>query len=95
MFEKPIFFSIRKNSSYFSWQPYGEFFAFESICIEALSEDAFAVYEGRCLKVQMLGRKRLVSAMRFRTLRNGIYLLTEVRDGKYIFRLVKPLKRNT
>ena len=70
----PIFFSIRKNISYFQWSPYGEFFSFRSVCIEPLGDDAFAVYEGDCLKVQELGRKCLVSATRYRKLRNGIYM---------------------
>jgi len=92
--QRPIFFSIRKNSSYFMWRPYGEFFSYTSVCIEPLGEDVFIIYSGECLKVQQLGRKYLVSAARFRRLRNGIYILTEEKDGKYIFRLVKPLQRN-
>jgi len=93
--QRPIFFSIRKNISYFMWNPYGEFFDFKTVCIEALGEDGFAVYHGECLKVQELGRKRLVSAARFRRLRNGIYILEEEKGGKYIFRLIKPLRRKT
>jgi len=93
--ERPVFFSIRKNSSFLSWRPYGDFFNFTSVCIEPLGEDAFAVYEGECSKVQQLGRKYLVSAARYRRLRNGIYILTEEEGGKYIFRLVKPLREKT
>jgi len=83
--EKPIFFSIRKNSSYFMWRPYGKFFNFGSVCIEPLGEDAFALYESGCLKVQQLGRKYLVSSTRYRRLRNGIYLLEGEKDGRYVF----------
>ena len=86
--QRPIFFSIRKNISYFMWRPYGEFFAYRSVCIEPLGEDAFVLYEGECLKVQELGRKHLVSAARYRRLKNGIYILTEEKGGRYIFRLV-------
>jgi hypothetical protein len=92
--QRPIFFSIRKNISYFMWRPYGEFFNFKSVCIEPLGEDSFVAYEGECLKVQELGRKRLTSAARYRKLRNGIYILTEEEGGKYVFRLIKPLQRN-
>ena len=92
--QRPIFFSIRKNVSYFQWTPYGEFFNFGAVCIEPLGEDAFVLYEGDCLKAYRLGRKLLVSATRFRRLLNGIYLLTEEKDGKYIFRLIRPLQRN-
>jgi len=92
LLQRPVFFSVRKNSSYFAWRPYGEFFNFTSVCIEPIGEDAFAIYGGECLKVQQLGRKYLVSAARFRKLRNGIYILTEEENGKYIFRLVKPLR---
>ena len=93
--QKPIFFSVRKNISYFMWRPYGEFFNFKSVCIEPMGEDVFAVYEGRCLKVQELGRKHLVSAARYRKLRNGIYIFINEKDGKYIFHLIKPLQRKT
>jgi hypothetical protein len=92
--QKPIFFSIRKNVSYFMWRPYGEFFDFKSVCIEAVSEEEFAVYGGSCVKVQELGRKRLVSATRYRKLKNGIYILAKEEGGKYVFRLIKPLQRN-
>ena len=91
--QRPIFFSIRKNISYFTWRPYGEFFNFGAVCIEVLGDDAFAVYEGNCIKVQELGQKRLVSATRFRKLRNGIYILAEEGGGRYVFRLVVPLRR--
>jgi hypothetical protein len=93
--QRPIFFSIRKNSSFFAWRPYGEFFNFKTVCIEALGEDAFAVYEGNCIKVQELGQKRLASAARYRGLRNGIYIFEGEKGGKYIFRLVAPLRRKT
>ena len=91
--ERPIFFSIRKNSSYFAWRPYGEFFSFKMVCIEPLGEDAFAVYEGNCIKVQELGQKRLASAARYRRLKNGIYIFEGEKGGMYIFRLVAPLRR--
>jgi hypothetical protein len=94
LLQRPIFFSIRKNSSYFMWSPFGEFFNFKSVCIEAVGEEEFIVYEGECLRVQQLGRKHLVSATRFRRLKNGIYILTEEKGGRYVFRLVKPLQRN-
>ena len=93
--QRPIFFSIRKNSSFFAWRPYGEFFNFKMACIETLGDDAFVVYEGNCLKVQELGQKRLASAARYRGLRNGIYILAEEKGGKYIFRVIKPLRRKT
>jgi len=91
--QRPIFFSIRKNVSYFQWTPYGEFFNFSAVCIEPLGEDAFVLYEGDCLKVYKLGRKLLASATRtrYRKLKNGIYLLEEEKGGKYVFRLVSPL----
>jgi hypothetical protein len=92
--QRPIFFSIRKNVSYFMWRSFGEFFNFGAVCIEPLGEDGFIVYEGDCLKVQQLGRKYLVSAARYRKLRNGIYILTEEKGGKYVFRLIRPLQRN-
>jgi len=91
--ERPIFFSVRKNISYFAWKPYGGFFDFKTVCIEPLGEDAFAVYEGNCIKVQELGQKRLASAARFRALKNGIYIFEGEKGGKYIFRLIKPLRR--
>ncbi len=90
--QKPIFFSIRKNVSYFMWRPYGDFFDFKSVCIEVLGEDSFTVYEGGCLKVQQLGRKHLASATRFKKLKNGIYLLAKEESGRYVFRLVRPLR---
>lgn len=93
LLQRPIFFSIRKNSSYFMWRPYFGFFDFKEVCIEAIGEDAFVIYEGGCLKVQQLGRKYLVPATRFRRLKNGIYLLEREEDGKYFFRLAKPLQR--
>ena len=93
--ERPIFFSVRKNISYFAWKPYGGFFDFRTVCIETLGDDAFAVYGGNCIKVQELGQKRLASAARYRGLRNGIYILEEEKGGKYIFRLIKPLRRKT
>jgi hypothetical protein len=92
---KPIFFSIRKNSSYFMWKPFDGFFDFKSICVEPLGGTAFVVREGGCLKVQQLGRKYLASAMRYRKLQNGIYLLIEERSGEYVFVLVRPLRKNT
>jgi hypothetical protein len=92
---KPIFFSIRKNRSYFMWRPYNDFFDFRHVCIETISEVGFVLHDGTCLRVDKLGRKYLVSATRFRHLRDGIYLLTEERSGKYIFRLIRPLRRNT
>jgi len=91
--QRPIFFSIRKNSSFFSWRPYGEFLDYLTVCIEAISEEEFALYQGPCLPVHRLGQKRLVSAARFRRLRNGIYIFEEEKGGKYIFRLVRPLQR--
>jgi len=93
--ERPVFFSIRKNSSYFAWSPYGDFFNFKAVCIEPLGEDVFVLYEGNCLKVQELGRKRLASSARFRKLRNGIYVFTEEKDGRYVFRLIRPLQSKT
>ena len=93
--ERPVFFSVRKNSSYFAWTPYSDFFNFKAVCIEPLGEDAFIMYEGNCLKVQELGRKRLASSTRFRKLRNGIYVFTEEKDGRYVFRLIKPLQEKT
>ena len=93
--QRPIFFSIRKNSSFFAWRPYGEFFNFGAVCIETLGDDAFVVYEGNCIKVQELGQKRLASAARYRRLRNGIYIFEGEKGGKYIFRLVAPLRRKT
>jgi len=93
--ERPIFFSVRKNISYFAWRPYGGFFDFRAVCIEVLGDDAFAVYEGNCIKVQELGQKRLASAARFRALKNGIYIFEGEKGGKYIFRLIKPLRRKT
>jgi len=91
--QRPIFFSIRKNTSFFTWRPYGEFFNFGAVCIEVLGEDAFAMYEGNCIKVQELGQKRLASATRFRRLRNGIYIFEGEKGGRYIFRLIAPLRR--
>jgi len=90
--QRPIFFSIRKNVSYFMWRPYGEFFNFKSVCIEPLGEDGFIVHEGDCLRVQQLGRKYLVSAARYRGLKNGIYILVKEEGEKYVFRLVRPLQ---
>jgi hypothetical protein len=95
LLEGPIFFSIRKNRSYFTWGPYNDFFDFRHVCIETISEVSFILHVGNCLKVDKLGKKYLVSATRFRHLRDGIYLLTEERNGKYIFRLIRPLRRNT
>lgn len=92
LLERPIFFSIRKNSSYFMWRPYGRFFDFKAVCIEPLGKDVFAVYERDCLRVQQLGRKYLVSAARFRRLENGIYILAEEEGGRYIFQLIRPLQ---
>jgi hypothetical protein len=90
--QRPVFFSIRKNISYFQWSSFGEFFNFKAVCIEPLGEDGFVLREGDCLKVQQLGRKYLASATRFRKLRNGIYILAWEEGGKYIFRLIKPLR---
>ncbi len=95
LYQKPIFFSIRKNTSFFAWTPYNSFFDFWHVCIETISEDSFVLYDGSCLKVDKLGRKYLVSATRFKHLRNGIYLLVAEGSGRYVFRLVKPLRRNT
>ena len=91
--QRPIFFSIRKNSSFLSWRPYDNFFDFLTVCIEAVSEDEFVLHQGPCLPVHRLGQKRLVSAARFRMLRNGIYIFEGEKGGKYIFRLVAPLRR--
>jgi hypothetical protein len=44
--------------------------------------------------VDRFGRKYLASAARYRRIKNGIYILTEEKDGRYIFRLIKPLQRN-
>jgi hypothetical protein len=77
------------------WRPYNGFFDFRHVCIEAINEDSFILYDGNCLKVDRLGRKYLVSATRYKHLRNGIYLLVAEGGGKYVFRLVKPLRRNT
>jgi hypothetical protein len=92
--QRPIFFSIRKNISYFMWRPYGDFFDFKSVCIETLGEEAFAVYEGDCLKVDRFGRKYLVSAARYRKIKNGIYILVKEEGGRYVFYLIRPLRRN-
>jgi len=56
-----------------------------------ISETEFAMYEGSCLKVYKFGRKLYASATRYRALRNGIYIYTGQKDGRYIFRLVKLL----
>jgi hypothetical protein len=77
------------------WSPYNGFFDFRQVCIETISEDSFVLHDGSCLKVDRLGRKYLVSATRFKHLRDGIYLLVAEGGGKYMFRLVKPLRRNT
>jgi len=53
------------------------------------------MYEGPCISVQRLGQKNLVSATRYKRLRNGIYILTEEKGGRYIFHLVKPLQSKT
>jgi len=82
--EKPVFFSIRKNSSYFMWKPYGEFFSFKSVCIRIVGEEEFMIYEGECEKVQVLGQRCLVQASKYRRVRNGIYLLAEERGEVYI-----------
>ncbi len=91
--QKPVFFSIRKNVSYFMWRPYENFFDFKAVCIEALGEDGFVLCKGDCLKVQQLGRKYLASATRFKKLKNGIYLLVKEESGKYVFKLIRPLRR--
>jgi len=93
MANRPLFFSIRKNTSYFTWKPYEEFFNFSSVCIEALDEHSFILYKGDCLKVQQLGRKYLVYAAKYKMLKNGIYLLTGEEGEKYIFKLIKPLQK--
>jgi len=90
--EKPTFFTIRKNSSYISWTPHGEFFNFDKICIEVSSETEFIISQGECVEVHRLGRKRLVYATKDRKkLKNGIYMLIGELGGKYLFRLTAPL----
>ena len=91
---KPIFFSIRKNKSYFMWSPYDGFFDFQFVCIDVIGKDSFILYNGNCFRVDRLGKKCLVSATRFRELQNGIYLLKGEAGGKYVFQLVKPLRKN-
>jgi hypothetical protein len=86
-----LFFTVRKNKSYFSWAPLGASFNFSGVCIDAVSETEFAMYEGSCLKVYKFGRKLYASATRYRTLRNGIYMFAGQKDGRYIFRLARPL----
>jgi poly-gamma-glutamate capsule biosynthesis protein CapA/YwtB (metallophosphatase superfamily) len=76
------------------WSPYGDFFDFQYVCIEIISKDKFVLYSGGCLRVDKLGKKCLVSATRFRELQNGIYLLKGEAGGKYVFQLVKPLRKN-
>ncbi|MCI4409970.1 MAG: hypothetical protein JHC26_12825 [Thermofilum sp.] len=95
MLERPIFFSIRKNSSFLSWRPYNDFFNFTNLCIDIISEEEFVIYEGQCISVQRLGQKSLVPASKYRRLRNGIYILVEEKDGRYIFRFTKPLQSKT
>ena len=95
MLERPIFFSVRKNTSFLSWRPYNDFFNFTNVCIDVISEEEFVMYEGPCISVQRLGQKNLVSATRYKRLRNGIYILTEEKGGRYIFHLVKPLQSKT
>jgi hypothetical protein len=90
--ERPLFFTVRKNSSYISWTPYGEFFSFEKVCIEVVSETEFIMWLGDCLETYRLGRKRLVYATRERKkLKNGIYRLAGEQGGKYIFKYAAPL----
>jgi len=93
--ERPIFFSVRKNKSFLSWKPYGDFFKFLTVCVDVISEEEFVMYEGPCFSVQRLGQKNLIPATRFRMLKNGIYILAEEKDGKYVFRLVRPLREKT
>jgi len=93
--ERPLFFSVRKNKSFLSWKPYADFFNFLTVCVDVKSEAEFIMYEGPCFSVQRLGQKNLIPATRFRMLRDGIYILAEEKDGRYVFRLVKPLREKT
>jgi len=95
MLERPIFFSVRKNTSFISWRPYNDFFNFSNVCIDVVSEEEFMIYEGQCISVQRLGQKNLISATRYKRLKNGIYILTEEKDGRYIFRFIAPLRNKT
>ena len=76
------------------WSPYDSFFDFQHVCIEVISRDSFVLYSGSCLRVDKLGKKCLVSASRFRELQDGIYILKGEAGGKYVFQLVRPLRRN-
>jgi len=93
--QRPIFFSIRKNKSFLSWKPYNDFFKFLIVCVDVKSEYEFAIYEGPCYSVQRLGQKSLIPATRFRMLKDGIYILAEERDGRYVFRFIRPLQSKT
>jgi len=95
LLERPIFFSIHKNSSYIYWTPYGNFFNFHSVCIEVVSNTEFILREGSCTNVYRLGRKLLIPAARYRVLRNGIYLLEGEEGERYRFYLVRPLTRKS
>ena len=93
--ERPLFFTVRKNRSYFSWAPSDSFFSFGKVCIDVVSDAEFAVREGECMKVYRFGHKLYASATRFRMLRDGIYILAEEKDGRYVFRLIRPLQEKT
>jgi hypothetical protein len=95
LLERPIFFSVRKNRSYIYWTPYGDFFKFNSVCVEVVSGTEFVLYEGDCAKVYRLGRKLLIPATRYRMLQNGIYLLEGEEGGRYKFRLVRPITQGS
>jgi len=87
-----LFVTVRKNRSYFSWSDAYQFLNFDSVCIEPLGEDAFAMYGGSCIKVYRFGRKLYASATRYSSLRNGVYLLDRAEGGKYVFRFISPLQ---
>jgi len=93
--ERPIFFSVRKNKSFMSWKPYNDFFKFLIVCVDVKSDTEFVMYEGPCFSVQRLGQKNLIPATRFRMLKDGIYTLAEEKDGRYVFRLARPLQSKT
>jgi hypothetical protein len=76
------------------WSPYGNFFNFQHVCIEVISKDSFVLFSGSCIRVDKLGKKCLVSATRFKELQNGIYILKGEANGKYVFQLVRPLRKN-
>ena len=93
--ERPIFFSVRKNKSFLSWKPYGDFFKFFTVCVDVISEEEFVMYEGPCFSVQRLGQKNLIPATRFHMLKDGIYILDVQNDGRYVFRFIRPLREKT